>query len=267
MVSSMSLSLVVVVLSLVTGFSLVDADSSANQNLRGVYYQTTTAESVTAPAPAPSIRILQDGDQDGDQDDQGGDNVPTLAPVIVEYWAIEGNGYGKPPDEDEPDEDGPERTVLEDAATTTTLNEDSLSDATTTDATTLNEDDEGAQPETNSAKDKDNDNEIMENSKTKSSMKDDQIWVFLVFVLGGAALFLMLILFALVCRSRRRDHREHAIKQAAGEKAASAAAAAARANLEAACDPTETDREFSEHPHVQEIFTDSDNASDTSSIY
>jgi hypothetical protein len=263
MVSSMSLSLVVVVLSLVTGFSLVDADSSANQNLRGVYYQTTTAESVTAPAPAPSIRILQDGDQDGDQDDQGGDNVPTLAPVIVEYWAIEGNGYGKPPDEDEPDEDGPERTVLEDATITTTS---TLNDATTTtDTTTLNEDDEVAQPETNNAKD--NDNEILENAKSKDSMKDDQIWVFLVFVLGGAALFLMLILFALVCRSRRRDHREHAIKQAAGEKAASAAAAAARANLEAACDPTETDREFSEHPHVQEIFTDSDNASDTSSIY
>jgi hypothetical protein len=287
MVSSAYFSLVVVVLSLASGLSLVDADSSINKNLRGVFYQITTNESVAAPAPAPSIRILQGGDQDGDQDDQGEDDVPTLSPVIIEYWAIEGDGYGKPPDEvlpdedgpdedgpdedgpdeDGSDEDGPEKTVLE-YATTTTLNDGkgkiSSSDATTTDTTTLNEDDEGAQPETNSANGKDDDNEIIENNKSKSSLKDDQKWVFMVYVLGGAAFLVMLILFALGCRSRRRDRREHAIKQAAGEKAAAAAAAA---NLEAACDPTETDREFSEHPHIQEIFTDSDNTSETSSVF
>jgi hypothetical protein len=244
MVASMSLSLVVV-LSLAAAISVVDADSSMIQNLRSAYYQTTTATSTAETAP--SIRILQDGD--GDQNGQGQDNVPNLSPVIVEYWAIEGDGYGKPLDEDVPDvPTDPEEKVAEDlslsVATTTTPEARNLSDS------------EESQAEANNANDKDNDNEIIK-SRNKNSMKDDTKWVILVAVLGGASLLLMIIMLILVCRALRHNRFEFSIKEAEGENTTAATAAETAAKYDASCDPTETDLDFPEHPDILEIYTDS----------
>jgi hypothetical protein len=239
MVSSMSLSLLLVV-SLAAAISVVDAESywSTNKNLRGEYYYYQTAP---APAPTLSIRILQGEDQPT--------NVPTLSPVIVEYWNITGDGYADRPDEDLPTDQ--EHIVDVDDLPTS----DVTSGPTTAPTRTLND---GAQAEPKSV----NDNE---NNKSKKSSKEDQKWIILVAVLTSAAFLLMLFLLVLVCRTRRRNRRDLATKQAVnGDKSATAAARNA-ANRDAPCDPTETDREYSEHAPIQETMTDSDMASETSS--
>lgn len=293
MVSFMSLSLLLLV-SLAAAISAADADghSSMNKNLRGVYYhdQTLSATSnaeiiVSPPAPAPcrhhlaapSIRILQEEE----------DDVPTLSPVIVEYWGSLGDGIGNPnsPGEDVPDEDFvPIDQVEIVAVDDLTLSDTTVIDTTGTD-TSLNDgegggqadtnDGEGAEAETDSVNDIEDD---IDNNKTKSkndSPKDDKKWVILVSVLSGAAFLLMFVLLVLVCRARRRNRRDEAARQAVnggGSKSTSVtsaiAAAAARmtASHDAACDPTEMDQEFSEHPDIQEILTDSGKASDTSSV-
>jgi hypothetical protein len=289
MVSSMTLSLVVVILSLATTIPLVDADSSMIQNLRSVYYQTTAAESVTAPAPAPSIRILQDGDPnrqgqdnvphlsptaetvtasastpcsirilpDGDPNGQGEGNVPSStlsSSVIAEYWAtIEGDGYGKSPDGDVAT-DQEEKVVGEDLPLSVV--------ATTTDKRNLN-DSEGSQAEADSsANDQDNDNDSSKSSD-KNSVKDDTKWVILVAVLGGASFLLMIFMLVLVCRTLGRNRREHSAKEVEGRENATAATAA---NHDATYDASETDLSYSEHPDIHEIYTDSDNASEASFV-
>jgi hypothetical protein len=279
--------IVVVILSLTAAIPVADADSSMIQNLQGVYYRTTAAETVTAPAPAaPSIRILQDSDQnrqgqdnvpnlfptaetvraaastpcsililqDGNQNRQGEGNVPsTLSSVIVEYRAIEGDGYGKPPDEDVPTDQ--EEKVERDL---------SLSVATTTDTRNLN-DSEGAQAKADSVNNQDNDNEIIK-SENKNSVKDDTKWVILVAVLGGASFLLMIFMLVLVCRALRRNRLENSTKQVEGENATAATAAETAANHDATYDASETDHEFSEHPDIHEIYTDSDNTSEASFV-
>jgi hypothetical protein len=279
MLSTMSLSLLLLVVSLAAGISEVDADaghSSMIKNLRGVTTATAETTTVTAPAPAPdpcrhhlaapSIRILQEED-----------DVPTLSPVIVEYWDIIGDGYGNP---NRPGEDASidqvEIVAVEDLP---------LSDATTTDPdtdTTLNDikTDIETDIETDSETDAENDIENdIDNIKSKDdSPKDDQKWVILVAVLSSAAFLIMLVLLVLVCRARRRNRLDDASKQvvngvAVAEKrtttvtpAVAAAAARMAADHDEPCDPTETDREFSEHPDIHEILTGSDKASIISSV-
>jgi hypothetical protein len=90
-----------------------------------------------------------------------------------------------------------------------------------------------------------------ENTKSKNRSNDDK-WIIVVAAFGSAAFLLMIAMWLCVCCTRRRAH---VTKQAAGENPTAATAAAAAGT--ACVDPTETDRDFSEHPDIREITTDS----------
>jgi hypothetical protein len=320
MLSTVSLSLLFVVVSLAAGIPNVDADcghhSSMIKNLRGVARTPTSAETTgtalapalalapapapapapartpaLAPAPAPcrhhlaapSIRILQEEEED---------DVPTLSPVIVEYWNIIGDGYGNPnrppPDEDVPDTDQVEIVAAEDlpplSSDATKTDIDASLTGTKTDSATGTKTD--GENDINTDTDKENENDIendIDNTKSKNaSPKNDKKWVILVAVLTGAAFLIMCVLLVLVCRARRRNRLDDASKQVVngvegggkgGEKrsiavtpAVAAAAAKMAAYHETDCDPTETDPEFSEHPNIREIVTYSDKAGEISCI-
>ena len=266
----MPLSLLLVLVSLADAISAVDADGyssvNLNKNLRGAEQTPVIAPApapcrhhlaAPAPAPSPSIRILQDL---GDDEEDG--SFPTLSPVIVEYWDVVGDGYGNP---NRPDEDVPTDQVEIVAV-------DDLKADTDTD--TILNDGEGTPADTNTVNDKD---DIVKSTSQNDSLKDDKKWVILVAVLTSAAFLLMFVLLVLVCRARRRNRSDDAAKHVVngggdGEKtvtvtpAVAAAAARMAAHACDACDPTETDRDFSEHPDIQEIRTVSDKESETYSV-
>jgi hypothetical protein len=141
---------------------------------------------------------------------------------------------------------------------------------------------DGAQAQTTDV----NDNN--ENKKQEISNNDDdnnKKWGILVAGVGAAILLVLLVMLVVAIKAWR-GKQTLTLKEAAGEKTTSRTAAAA-AIAHRAVDPTETDREgdVSEHPDIEdiehiegiediddnestyaEIFIDSDNASETSSM-
>jgi hypothetical protein len=182
----------------------VNKSGSRNNNLRGVLHQLQNA-------PAPSSRMLQEEEED--------DNAPTLAPVIMELWPIDGDVYGKL-QEDEPD-------TTNDADTTLTSPLDDVSQQD-------------------------------EDINDTNDAKDETKWGILVAVMGAFLLLLLAVLVPACCRGPRGEQatKEAAGEKTASREAAAAAAHHGADPTEV--DPTETEGDCFEHPDIWEIRVDSE---------
>jgi hypothetical protein len=132
-------------------------------------------------------------------------------------------------------------------------------------------DGEGAQAEIDSVNDNENGIDNNKNTSQNKSPKDDTKWSFCGCV-DQCRLLLMFILrtvphappTAVMTPLNKRSTEEEGSEKMYRIHPAAAAARMA-ADHDAACDPTETDRDFSEHPDIQEIRT-GQGASETSSV-
>jgi hypothetical protein len=189
----------------------------------------------SAPAPSPSFLIEAT-------------EVPTLSPVIIEYWSVVGDGFYRPPavgggvEEDVPDDQQAAAGAVEDGDATTQEQEQVAT------VVTIGEKDDTATTGANN--EPSTDNNI--NDKNIGGDDDDNTnlyWIIIAACVGAAAIVLALVLFPHYA-ARRHGRQSMHDKGSKSEKV----------------EPTE--RELSEHPHIEEITVSAveEDSSATSSV-
>lgn len=219
--------------------SLVNAnaqvEASSQHSLRRAQ-SAVFGGNLLAPAPSPTTSVSF-----VEEEDNKATTVPTLAPIVTEYWNVVGDGFYRPPAVDQDTQDIPA-----DAASTMSQLEEEMAAAA-------------------AAADQDNGNpkDADENNANTSDDKDKTALILVACLVSVAAISCIAVLVLLL--KARRDRAT--VKAAKIPKAITTDSNNGETHdQDHTVDATETDREFEEHPYVQELWAVTESDSETSSV-